>query len=124
LSSRPRNAADISGDSFDSHKAQLLKDLKIVVADAEQLLKEANATSATGLTAVRARFEAQLTETRAKIDQMKVTVSEQTKQAATASQAYVKENPWEIAAYAAAGGLVLGLLLRQRWTAFNTGSIE
>lgn len=73
--------------NYDSSKDKLLADLKMVVADAETLIKEAADSSAEGFATLRTRFERKLVETRAKIDRTRAAVGEKTKHATDATHA-------------------------------------
>jgi ElaB/YqjD/DUF883 family membrane-anchored ribosome-binding protein len=100
--------------NFDSSKAKLVADLKMVVADAEQLLREAADSSSEALEALRARFEANLHEATAKLARARAAVGGSARQATEMTHAYVKENPWKIAGVLGAAGLVLGFLLQRK----------
>jgi ElaB/YqjD/DUF883 family membrane-anchored ribosome-binding protein len=100
--------------NYDGSKDKLLADLKMVVADAEKLIKEAAASSAEGFATLRTRFETMLSETRARIDRARAAVGEKTKHATDTTHAYVKENPWKSAGVFAAAGVMLGIFLRRR----------
>lgn len=99
---------------YDSSKDKLLADLKVVVADAETLIREATASSAEGFATLRTRLEGKLVETRAKIDRARAAVGEKTKHATDATQAYLKENPWQSAGVCAVAGMILGFFLGRR----------
>ena len=110
----PQAEADHAPFDYDRNKDKLMADLKTVVADAETLIKEAAGSSVERFATLRTRFETKLGETRAKIDRARVAAGKNTKQAAVATNAYVKENPWKSVGVFAAAGLVLGILLRRR----------
>jgi ElaB/YqjD/DUF883 family membrane-anchored ribosome-binding protein len=100
--------------NFDSSKAKLMADLKMVVADAEQLIREAADSSSEALESLRARFEGNLREATAKLARARTAVGESAKQANDITHAYVNENPWKFAGVSAAAGLVAGFLLRRK----------
>ena len=89
-------------------------DLKILVADAEEMIKEATDSSAAGFATVRARFESKLTEARATIDRTRAAVREKTRVATDATHAYVKAHPWKSAGVSAVAGAVFGLVLGRK----------
>lgn len=99
---------------YQRSKDKLVADLRIVVEDTQQLIKEAANSSAEGYAALRTRFDGKLVEARAKIEQARIAVGEKTRQAADATHAYVKENPWKAVGVGAGAGVLLGLLLRRR----------
>ena len=87
---------------------KLVADLKLVVNDAEELLKITAGQAGDKVAAVRDRVQRGLEQTKAKIVEM------EGKAAADATDAYVHENPWKAVGIAAGGGLLLGLLLARR----------
>jgi len=109
-----RSTADRRLYNYDSTKDKLLADLKVVVTDSRQLIKEAANSSAEGFTTLRTRFERKLDETRARIDRTRAAVGETAKHATDATHAYVKENPWKSAGVSAVAGVIFGLVLGRR----------
>jgi ElaB/YqjD/DUF883 family membrane-anchored ribosome-binding protein len=100
----------------DRSKEKLLADLKMVVADAETLIKEAAAASNEGFASLRARFETRLVEAKAQVVRAQAAAGEKTRHAADAAQAYVKQNPWQSAGVSVAAGAILGFCLGRRVT--------
>ena len=109
-----RSTAEHQHYNYDSAKDQLLADLKTVVADAEQLIKEAADSSSEGFATLRTRFEGKLREARARLGRARTAVGEQTKHATDVAHAYVKENPWKCVGVSAVAGVILGFLLGRR----------
>jgi ElaB/YqjD/DUF883 family membrane-anchored ribosome-binding protein len=93
---------------------QLTADLKAVVNDAEALLKATAGDASSKMNGVRDRLEESVKATRARIAEMEDAVVAQTKAAAQATDRYVHENPWPSIGFAAAAGVVLGVLLGRR----------
>jgi ElaB/YqjD/DUF883 family membrane-anchored ribosome-binding protein len=93
---------------------KFVADLKLVVNDAEELLKITAGQAGDKVAAVRDRVQRGLEQTKAKIVEMEGKAVEQGKAAAHATDAYVHENPWKAVGIAAGGGLLLGLLLARR----------
>jgi ElaB/YqjD/DUF883 family membrane-anchored ribosome-binding protein len=98
--------------SYDASKDKLVADLKMVVTDAEKLLKEAADSSADGFAALRTRVEGKLDEARVKLVRARAVVGESAQSAADSTQAFVKGNPWKsvgvLAAFSVIGGFLLG----------------
>jgi ElaB/YqjD/DUF883 family membrane-anchored ribosome-binding protein len=107
-------ALGAAGNKNDSSKDKLMADLKILVADAEDLLKEAADASNEGFARLRARFEMKLAESREKIGRTRAALGEKTQHATDAAHAYVKENPWQSAGVLTAAGAFLGFCLGRR----------
>ena len=108
---------DVAGSqarSYDDSKEKLQADLKVLVADAQQLLREVANSSAAGFTSLRTRFEERVRDATAKIDSKRAAIAEKGRLATDATHAYVKENPWKAVGVFAAAGALIGLLLGGR----------
>lgn len=95
----------------DSSKDKLLNDLQQVIKDAEDLLKNAEQQTGAGFQNARAKFESTLKNAKAEIVRMEEMVVTKTKEAAQATDTYVKENPWQSIGIAAGIGLLLGVVI-------------
>ncbi|ABE29091.1 MULTISPECIES: DUF883 family protein [Paraburkholderia] len=96
------------------NKERLMSDIKTVLADAEDLLKQA--ASATGERASELRETAltRLKQAREKAADVQVVVVEKGKKAARATDDYVHEHPWASIGIAAGAGVLLGLLINRK----------
>jgi ElaB/YqjD/DUF883 family membrane-anchored ribosome-binding protein len=95
-------------------KEQLIDDFKVVVADAEALLKATANQGGEKLAEVRAKAEESLRVAKDKMAEAQAALLLKTKAAARATDAYVHENPWRAVGAAAGVGLVIGLLIGRR----------
>jgi len=95
-------------------KEQLIADFKVVVADAEALLKATANQGDKKLAEVRAKTEESLKVVKARMAEAQAALLVKTKEAAKATDTYVHENPWRAVGVAAAVGLVIGLLIGRR----------
>jgi ElaB/YqjD/DUF883 family membrane-anchored ribosome-binding protein len=93
---------------------QLIADFKVVVADAEALLKATANQGGEKLAEVRAKAEESLRVVKARMAEAQAALLARTKAAAKATDAYVHENPWKAVGVAAGVGLVIGLLIGRR----------
>ena len=93
------------------NKDKLVADLKVVVADAEELLAATAAQAGEKAAAARARIQASLATAKVKLADAERVVVEKAKETAKATDAYVHEHPWHAVGIAAAAGLVLGILI-------------
>jgi ElaB/YqjD/DUF883 family membrane-anchored ribosome-binding protein len=100
--------------SNDVSKEKLVADLKIVVADAEELLRATASQAGEKVSAARERIQASLATAKVKLGEAERALLEKTKQAAKAADDYVHENPWQAVGIAALAGLVLGILISRR----------
>ena len=98
----------------DASKQKLVADLKVVVADAEELLRATASQAGEKVSAARERIQASLASAKVKLTEAERALLEKTKEAAKATDDYVHENPWHAVGIAAAAGLVLGILISRR----------
>jgi ElaB/YqjD/DUF883 family membrane-anchored ribosome-binding protein len=92
-------------------KDKLLADLKVVVDDAQALLKEAMDTSAEGITAVPAYLEDRMNAVRGNLQRVKGAIESRAKQATAVTHVYVQENPWKSIGLVAAASVIMSFLL-------------
>jgi ElaB/YqjD/DUF883 family membrane-anchored ribosome-binding protein len=114
LVSAQGDAAGPQARSYDDSKEKLQADLKVLVADAQQLLREVANSSAAGFTSLRTRFEERVRDATASIDSKRAAIVEKGRLATDAAHAYVKENPWQAVGICAAAVALIGLLLGGR----------
>jgi ElaB/YqjD/DUF883 family membrane-anchored ribosome-binding protein len=93
---------------------QLLNDLKSVIQDAETWLRNGGQLTGDELKAAKAKFEQTLVNAKNDLVRLEETVVEKTKEAAKATDEYVKENPWKSVGLGAAVGVVIGLLIARK----------
>jgi ElaB/YqjD/DUF883 family membrane-anchored ribosome-binding protein len=93
---------------------RLVKDLKSVVVDADDLLKELAGSTAEGFAAARSKVEGRLSDARVRLAEARIAIAERAKGIAVAGTDYAKENPWKVLGGAAVAGVIIGLLLRRR----------
>lgn len=94
-------------------KERLVKDIKGIVSDADDLLKAVSSSTAEEFATTRTKIEARLGDAVSRLDDARIAATEKARDAADATQEYVRENPWKILGVVAAG-LVIGLLLSRR----------
>lgn len=92
----------------------LITDFKVVVADAEALLKATANQGGDKLAEVRAKAEESLRIAKARMADAQEALLAKTREAAKATDVYVHENPWKAVGVAAGVGLVIGLLIGRR----------
>jgi len=95
-------------------KEQLIADFKVVVADAEALLKATANHGGEELAQVRARAEESVRAVKVRLDGAQAQLLARGKEAAMAADAYVHDYPWNAIGMAAGAGLVIGLLSNRR----------
>lgn len=103
-----------SSTAVDASKEQLVRDFKILVADAEALLKATAGQSGEAVAAMRAKVGESLAVAKVKLTEAEQLALEKAKAAAAATDEYVHEHPWHAVGVAAGVGLVIGLLIGRR----------
>jgi len=98
----------------DVTKEQLIRDFKVVVADAEALLKATAGQGGEAMAGVRAKVSESLSVAKAKLTDAEAAVVARTKAAAKATDEYVHGHPWQAIGIAASVGVVIGLLIGRR----------
>jgi len=98
----------------DINKDQLINDFKVVITDAEALLKATVNTGSEKVAEIRAKAEESLGIAKARMADAQAAVLARTKEAAKAADIYVHENPWRSVGLAASVGVVIGLLISRR----------
>lgn len=98
----------------DVSNSQLIADFKVVIADAEALIKATANQSDEKLADIRAQAEESLNVAKARMADIQKTVVVKTQEAAKATDVYVRANPWQSIGIAAGIGLVVGILSSRR----------
>lgn len=105
--------AHYSADPFDATK-QLINDFKVVVADAEALLKATADQGGEAVAAARVKTEASLAVAKAKMADAQAALLVKTRAATKATDEYVHTHPWQSMGAAVGVGLLIGLLIGRR----------
>jgi len=93
---------------------KLVQDLKIVISDAEELLRATASTAGEKVVAAREKVQESLQRAKVKLAEVEDVIIDSGKQAARATDEYVRDNPWQSVGIAAGVGLLVGLLLARR----------
>jgi len=101
------NGSDVS-------REKLASDLKVVVADAEELLRATAGQMGEKAIIARERIQESMRIAKDKLAQVEEVVIDKTKAAARATDDYVHDHPWGAVGIAAAVGLVIGMLISRR----------
>lgn len=95
-------------------KEKLAQDLKIVVADAEELLRATAGQAGEKVAAAREKIQDSLRHAKGKLAEVEDMVVDQGKRAAKATDEYVHDHPWKAVGIAAGVGLIIGMLISRR----------
>ena len=99
---------------FNATKKKLAADLKVLIADSEELLRASAGQAGEKVAAARDRIQASIASAKVKLAEAERIATEKTKEAAKVADEYVRDNPWQAVGIAAAAGLVLGVLISRR----------
>lgn len=99
---------------FNRTKGKMVDDFKAIVNDADDLLKATAKVSGEGFHLTRAKFTERLKAAKASLLDAEHMVVDKAKHAATATDDYVKGNPWTAVGVAAGIGLLIGFLAAKR----------
>ena len=97
-----------------AQKDKLMADLRVVIADAEDLLRLGAEQTGVAATEWRGRVEARLAQARVSLITLQETAVEKVKAAGLAADEYVHDSTWKAVGAAAGIGLVIGLLIGRR----------
>lgn len=101
-------------DLTEAQRDRLMADLRIVVADAQELLRLGAEQTGAAASEWRARVESRIADARAAMRDLQDSAVTRAKEAGQAADNYVHENPWKAIGVAAGVGLLVGLLIGRR----------
>ena len=93
---------------------QLVDDFATVLNETEDLLKKASHETGERAKDLRAQVEAKLLAAKLRMQELQGEAVDRAKDAARATDDYVRDNPWQAMGVAAAIGFVAGLLISRR----------
>ena len=97
-----------------ANKEKLIADFKVVVADAEELLRATASQAGDKATELRARIQTRLADAKLRLADAEAAVVDKAKQAGRVADDYVHDNPWRSVGVAAGIGFLFGLLIGRR----------
>lgn len=95
-------------------REKLLDDLRLVMHDAEELLRTTGQQMDEGYQVARARFESTLSDAKTSLSALEQQVVTGARDALETTDQYVKSNPWQSVGIGALAGLVVGLWFGRR----------
>ena len=93
---------------------KLIEDLKMIIADTDELLRATANQAGARIAEARVRLEGSLKVANARIAEAQEAAMARTRVAAKATDDYVRAKPWNAVGIAAGVGLVLGVLIARR----------
>lgn len=97
-----------------SQKDKLMADLKVVIADAEELLKMTASQAGDKAVELRLRMQARMEQAKADLTTLQEKAVDKALDAGKAADDYVHENPWQAIGITAGAAFLLGLLISRR----------
>ena len=101
-------------DVSDVTKEKLIADIKLVIADTEELLRATAGQAGDKIAEIRARTQDRLAAAKIKLAEAEAVVVDKAKQAGRVADDYVHDNPWRSVGVAAGIGFIVGLLIGRR----------
>jgi ElaB/YqjD/DUF883 family membrane-anchored ribosome-binding protein len=95
-------------------REKLVADMRVVLADTEQLLKAVIGQSGEKLAALQPRIQENLLSAKARLEEFEQAASEKARAAVDATDDYAHEHPWKLAGISALLGVAIGLLVGRR----------
>ncbi len=92
-------------------KDKLMEDLRLVVSDAEELLRATASQAGEGAAAARARIQENLQVVKRRLASGQDVLLERTREAAKDADQYVHDNPWQAIGVSACVGAIVGMLI-------------
>lgn len=98
----------------DVTKDKLLADMRLVIADAEELLRATAGQTGEKLADIRARTQDHLAGAKIKLAEAEDAFVAKAKEVGKVADDYVRDNPWNAVGIAAGAGFIFGLLIGRR----------
>jgi ElaB/YqjD/DUF883 family membrane-anchored ribosome-binding protein len=103
-----------AAQSIKDNQARLARDFKMVIDDAEQLLRHAVRDAGEGYDDARNRLERSLKTARAELEGAENAVIDSARRAKQATDEYVHHHPWQSICIGASVGVLLGMLISRK----------
>jgi len=101
-------------DTTTVSKDKLMTDLRVVIADAEELLRMTADQAGENAAGLRARVQGRMNQAKTDLMHLQEAAVLKAKAAGHAADEFVHENPWKSIGIAAGAGLLMGLLFGRR----------
>lgn len=93
---------------------KLITDLKVLMADTEELVKATASQSGDKIAEVRGRIQQAAAELRPHLAEAEALLRDKARMAATSTDDYVHAHPWTAIGVSAGIGMIIGLLVGRR----------
>jgi ElaB/YqjD/DUF883 family membrane-anchored ribosome-binding protein len=100
--------------SAETTREKMVNEFTAVLSEAEDMLQRAATETGDKAKDLRSQVEAKLLHAKLRLQELQGQATDRAKAAARATDDYVHEHPWQAIGFAAAVGLVAGLLINRR----------
>lgn len=97
-----------------ANKDKLVSDMRVVISDAEEILRATAGAAGDKVGELRVRIEGRLRDAKERLADAEAALVDKTRAAARATDDFVHDEPWKAVGVAAALGLALGVLIGRR----------
>ena len=97
-----------------AQKDKLMADLRVVISDAEELLRLGAEQTGANAAEWRVKVEERISRAKLKLEDLQDSAVAKARAAGHAADDYVHEHPWKAIGAAAGVGLIVGLLIGRR----------
>ena len=104
----------MSQELSNGNKERLVSDMKLVITDAEEILRATAGAAGEKVSELRERITIRLRDAKERLADAEAALLDKTKAAARATDDFVHNEPWKAVGVAAALGLALGVLIGRR----------
>ncbi len=101
-------------DMTNTSKQKLVSDMRVVVSDAEEILRATAGVAGEKMVDLRERIAERLRDAKLRLADAEAALVDKTKAAARATDDFVNDNPWQAVGIAAGIGLLLGIIIGRR----------
>ena len=101
-------------DMTNNSKQKIVSDMKVVVSDAEEILRATAGVAGEKMVDLREQIAERLHDAKMRLADAEAALVDRTKAAARATDDYVNDNPWQAVGIAAGVGLLLGIIIGRR----------
>ncbi len=105
---------DVGALNRQDAKRELIAECKQLVADTEVLLQRAKTISGEAYGLAREELDRKLVQLRQRYEELHDEALQKTQNARETTDRYVRENPWQSVAIAAAAGAILGVAMSRK----------
>lgn len=97
-----------------ANKEKLVADMKVVISDAEEILRATAGAAGEKMGEMREKIELRLRDAKERLADAEAAFMDKAKAACNATDDFVHDHPWQAVGVAAAVGLALGVLIGRR----------